>query len=145
MTGQWLAEYGEDDQNGANNLIHWGCVPLIMFSLPGLLWSDQASGLQNLFPESIGFLVNWDALFLILALMFYLRLSVVMFAGMLLIATLIVAGIYFLMHHTLVPLRASLPVIFTLAWAGRFMGHRIEGKKLFLRIYSFCLPAQPGC
>ncbi len=56
MTGQWLAEYGEDDQNGANKLIHWGCVPLIMFSLhPELLWSDQASGLQNLFPESIGF------------------------------------------------------------------------------------------
>ena len=34
-----LAEYGESHQNPTNKLVHWVCVPLIMFSLLGLLWS----------------------------------------------------------------------------------------------------------
>ena len=32
-----LSEYGESHQNPANKLVHWVCVPLIMFSLLGLL------------------------------------------------------------------------------------------------------------
>jgi uncharacterized membrane protein YGL010W len=38
-TDQWLAEYGESHQNETNKFIHWICVPLIMFSIIGLLWS----------------------------------------------------------------------------------------------------------
>jgi uncharacterized membrane protein YGL010W len=117
-----------------------------MFSLPGLLWSILVCGLQNLFPESIGFFVNWGTLFLILALMFYLRLSFVMFLGMLLIATLMVAGIYLLQNKVALPLWISSLIVFAGAWIGQFSGHRIEGKSwLFGRIYSFCLSDQPGC
>ena len=32
-----LSEYGESHQNPTNKLVHWVCVPLIMFSLLGLL------------------------------------------------------------------------------------------------------------
>ena len=35
----WLNEYGESHQNPINKMIHWICVPLIMLSLMGLLWT----------------------------------------------------------------------------------------------------------
>jgi uncharacterized membrane protein YGL010W len=111
-----------------------------MSSLPGLLWSIPVFGLQNLFPESIGFFVNWGTLFLILALMFYLRLSFVMFLGMLLIATLMIAGIYFLQDKVALPLWISPLVVFAGAWIGQFSGHRIKGKKpSFLKDLQFLL------
>ena len=34
---QWLNEYAESHQNPINVKIHWICVPLIMFSIIGLL------------------------------------------------------------------------------------------------------------
>ncbi len=57
-TEQWPSEYGESHQHGTNNLIHWVCVPLIMFSLIGLLWSIPVNNLQKLFPDSVSFFVN---------------------------------------------------------------------------------------
>ncbi len=36
---QWFAEYGESHQNDTNEIIHWICVPLIFFSVMGLIWS----------------------------------------------------------------------------------------------------------
>ena len=36
---QWLSEYGESHQNAANKTLHWICVPIIVVSLIGLLWS----------------------------------------------------------------------------------------------------------
>lgn len=35
----WLSEYGDSHQNAANKLLHWICVPIIVVSLVGLLWS----------------------------------------------------------------------------------------------------------
>ena len=35
----WLDEYGESHRNPANKTLHWICVPLILLSLIGLLWS----------------------------------------------------------------------------------------------------------
>ena len=34
---QWLDAYGVSHQNKTNKMIHWICVPLIMFSLLGIL------------------------------------------------------------------------------------------------------------
>ncbi|HXU26613.1 MAG TPA: Mpo1-like protein, partial [Bacteroidia bacterium] len=36
---QWLSEYGESHQNHRNKTIHFICVPLIFFSIIGLLYS----------------------------------------------------------------------------------------------------------
>jgi uncharacterized membrane protein YGL010W len=52
-----------------------------------------------------------------------------MFAGMMLIATLMVAGNYFILHYAPLPLWAVSLIIFTGAWIGQFVGHKIEGKK----------------
>ncbi len=139
-TAQWLAEYGESHQHGTNKLIHWICVPLIMFSLIGLLWSIPAGALQSLFPQSIAEFVNWGTLFLVLALLFYLRLSFAMFLGMLCIGTIMAVGNYLLSRNTALPLWAVSLIIFAGAWVGQFIGHKIEGKKpSFLKDVQFLL------
>jgi uncharacterized membrane protein YGL010W len=139
-TEQCLVEYGESHQHGTNKLIHWVCVSLVMFSLIGLLRAISLNNLQKLFPHSISFFVNWGTLFLVLALLFYLRLSVAMFLGMLLITVLMVIGVYFIMQHVSLPLWALSLSIFAGAWVGQFVGHEIEGKKLsFLKDVQFLL------
>jgi uncharacterized membrane protein YGL010W len=80
-------------------------------------------------PEQYAPLANWGVVFLALALLFYLRLSVTMFLGMLLIAFLMAAGNYYLAQNLTLPLWAVSLIIFTLAWIGQFIGHKIEGKK----------------
>ena len=35
---EWLEAYGESHQNPINKLIHWFCVPVIVFATLGLLW-----------------------------------------------------------------------------------------------------------
>ena len=39
---QWLDEYGESHRNATNKTLHWICVPVIVVSLIGLLWSVPA-------------------------------------------------------------------------------------------------------
>lgn len=34
---QWFDEYGESHQNKTNKMIHWLCVPTILFSIIGIL------------------------------------------------------------------------------------------------------------
>jgi uncharacterized membrane protein YGL010W len=139
-TEQWLSEYGESHTNHTNKLIHWICVPLIMFSIIGLLWSIPSAFLKNLFPVYYQDFVNWGTLFLVLALVFYLRLSFVMFAGMLVIASLIAAGNYFLEKNLQIPLWVVSLIIFAGAWVGQFVGHKLEGKKpSFLKDIQFLL------
>lgn len=80
-----LQEYGHSHQNPTNKFIHWICVPSIMFSLFGLIMSIPFFGEISLF-------FNWAGLILLLALIYYLRLSVPMFIGFAIIGSLILLG-----------------------------------------------------
>ncbi|HZX74021.1 MAG TPA: Mpo1-like protein, partial [Cyclobacteriaceae bacterium] len=46
-----LSEYGESHQNVTNKTIHWICVPLIFFSVVGLIASIPASPVQSFLGE----------------------------------------------------------------------------------------------
>ena len=81
-----LEKYGESHQNGINKFIHWICVPSIMFSLLGLLYAIP-------FPVERGLFTNWAAVLLLAALVYYLRLSVPMFLGFVVIGGLMLYGI----------------------------------------------------
>ena len=81
---QWLDEYGESHQNPMNKKIHWICVPLIMISLLALISLIP-------FPSFIKFTGNsiidsWGTVFLLYCVIFYLRMSVSIAVGMLIIA-----------------------------------------------------------
>ena len=123
---EWFDAYGESHQNGTNKLIHWICIPLIIFSLFGMLMAIP-------FPESLfGLYFNAAGFVLFLSLVFYLRLSFSLFAGFFIVGSLLLLVNYKLFHAigmdngemALISLG-----IFVLAWIGQFVGHKIEGAK----------------
>ena len=131
-----LAEYGESHQNPTNKLVHWVCVPLIMFSLLGLLWSVPVPAfVQNISPW-----LNWGTLVMALALLYYVRLSGRLALGMVLVWVAMAAGLRVVSELAVLPLWGICLIIFALAWVGQFWGHKVEGKKpSFLKDLQFLL------
>lgn len=132
----FLDKYGESHQNATNKLIHWVCVPAIMFSLFGLLYSIP-------FPVERSLFTNWSAVAIVLAWVYYLRLSFPMFLGFLVIGSLLVWGndaLYQALGNDAGQLALVSLGIFVIAWIGQFIGHKIEGKKpSFLEDVQFLL------
>ena len=137
---QWFNEYGQSHQNHTNKLIHWICVPLIFFSIIGLLASIPSEPLKQFFPEQLQPFVHFGTIVILLGLLFYLRLSVTMFVGMAIVCATVLWFVYLVDYKTSSPLWLVSPVIFVLAWVGQFYGHKIEGKKpSFLKDLQFLL------
>lgn len=124
----WFHEYGESHQNRTNKLIHWVCVPLIFFSIIALLASIPVPWLKELFPPEWQPYVHLGTLLILGGLLFYLRLSLVMAAGILLFSLLCLQAVVWL-QNTDTPLWLISLIIFAAAWVGQFIGHKIEGKK----------------
>jgi uncharacterized membrane protein YGL010W len=123
-----LSEYGESHQNPTNKLIHWICVPLIFFSLMGLVASIPAGMLRSVLGEGSMY-ANWAAVLLAMALIYYVSLSIPLTVGMLLFALLCLFVINRLVLLNIAPLWVVSLAIFVAAWIGQFYGHKVEGKK----------------
>ena len=127
---QWIEEYGESHQNSTNKAIHWICVPLIMLSLLALIsmipFPIHDITLFSINGEKV--FLNWTIIFLLFAVIFYLRLSISIAVGMLFIAIGMIASINWIELFDPTIWRLSLS-IFVMAWIGQFIGHKIEGKK----------------
>jgi uncharacterized membrane protein YGL010W len=72
---------------------------------------------------------NWAAVFLAAALVYYLRLSVLMFVGFIGIGAVLLWGIHSVKETTGTHAAWVFPAVFVVAWIGQFIGHKIEGKK----------------
>jgi len=105
-----LERYGEFHRNRTNKAIHWVCVPLIVWSVLGALWT--------LSPVAA-----YVAIALTMA--FYLWLSLPLALGMLGLMALMVWPLPLLGSRALVVSIA----VFVAAWAGQFIGHILEGRK----------------
>ncbi|HWW42366.1 DUF962 domain-containing protein [Pedobacter sp.] len=123
-------KYAESHQNHSNEIIHWVCVPLIVFSLLGLVWSIP-------FPH-LGFLgkyngyLNWASFLIAFSIYYYYKLSPVMSYLMLILIFIMSMGIVKIEQAQAnggPALWLVCAVIFVLAWIGQFIGHKIEGKK----------------
>lgn len=124
---QWFDRYGESHLNPINKAFHWICVPVIFVSIIGLLsripmpWQTSFDGFHPYLHAGA---------FLVLAgLVFYLRLSVAMALGMLLVSG---GSLYIVGRINLAYTDAALVMYlgaFVIAWVGQFIGHKIEGKK----------------
>ena len=115
---EWLAEYGESHTHPSNVLIHKICVPAIMFSILGMLWTVPIgqSGL------------NAALAFVGLALIFYAKLSFKLCLGMVLKAGVMLLLIWSLQESQM-PLLSICLGVFIVSWVFQFIGHKIEGKK----------------
>lgn len=120
---EWLSEYGESHQNSTNKLIHWICVPAIMFSIFGLLTSIPSDYLP-LQPY-----LNWASIALLAVLLFYLRLSLPIFLGFIPVALLLWYGNQAIQSANFMDLWKFSLIVFITAWIGQFYGHKVEGKK----------------
>ena len=106
-----LAQYSESHRNPTNELIHFVCVPLIVFSLLGILYA--------LHPVVALAAVGWS-------MWYYLQLSKPFAVGMLAMAILMLAVLAAMPPMTVLPLSIA---VFVVSWIGQFIGHKIEGKK----------------
>ena len=105
-----LAHYGESHRNPRNELIHFVAIPLIMLSLLGMIFA--------LHPYLA-------YAFIAASMVYYLRLSLVFFASMVLWSAMLLVLVH-LMGEFVFPLSLA---IFVGAWIMQFVGHKLEGKK----------------
>ena len=120
----WLDDYSVSHQNPTNKKIHWICVPLIMLSALGMMWSIP----RPAFFSDISPYLNWATLLIMLSLIYYLMLSVRLAAGMLLVSAVMCLVLELLMRLPW-PLLWTSVAIFVGAWIGQFIVHKIEGRK----------------
>ena len=132
---EWLTAYGRDHKNPTNIKIHKVCVPLILLSILGILWSIPT---PSFFSLTHPFPLNFSTFFAIGALLFYLKLDRAFFLIMTLVAVFCFILIHFWSQN---PYFLETNVaIFVLAWIGQFIGHKIEGQKpSFLEDIQFLL------
>jgi uncharacterized membrane protein YGL010W len=134
-----FAEYGESHQNATNKAIHWICVPLIFFSIVGLIASIPSHPVQSVLGDGNPY-ANWAAVGLILVLIYYVSLSISLSIGMMLFAVLCLMLANFIAQRIPTPLWVVSLIIFFVAWIGQFYGHKVEGKKpSFLKDIQFLL------
>jgi uncharacterized membrane protein YGL010W len=106
-----LEQYSESHRNPTNELIHFVCVPVIVFTLLGILWSIH---------PAVAVAAS------LAALVYYFRLSRGFAFGMLLMNAVMLALLSLTPPMTVLPLSIA---VFVVAWIGQFIGHKIEGKK----------------
>ncbi len=124
---QWMGEYAVSHQNETNKKVHLICVPLIFFSVVGLIMSIPNEWLSQQLYFLHPIFTHWAIPVLILLFIFYVRLSFSLAIKILLFA-LICVGINYWISTKLNLLYCSIS-IFAFAWVGQFYGHKIEGKK----------------
>ena len=121
---QWLQEYGESHRDPTNKALHWICVPVIVVSLIGLLWSLPVPDTwRNISP-----LLNWGSMFLAVAVVYYLVMSWSLALGMALFVGLVMLSIVGLQNLPW-PLWSVCLALFVIAWVGQFIGHHVEGRR----------------
>ena len=106
----WLDDYAAvRHQNPTNKSIHWLCVPVIFLCIVALLYHVHV-GLLGVIAVGV--------------LLFYLRLSLVLFMQMAAFMAICVMIAYYL------PVLVWFWVgLFVVAWIGQFVGHKIEDAK----------------
>jgi uncharacterized membrane protein YGL010W len=119
----WLDEYAVSHRHPVNKALHWICVPLIVWSLIGLLWSLPAPGRAQLDYA------NWATYAVAAAVLYYALLSMPLALGVLPLLAAMLFSVDALSQLAHVPLWAVSAVVFVLAWLGQFIGHAIEGKR----------------
>jgi uncharacterized membrane protein YGL010W len=119
----WLDSYSHDHQHPANQLLHWICVPLIVWSAIAMLWTIPV-------PEAWFRPGSWAVLAIVLAFTWYWKHSRRLGAALLVVLTIFALSCYwaFQQFGPTILLRTGIGV-FVVAWIGQFIGHLMEGRR----------------
>ncbi|HKT26989.1 DUF962 domain-containing protein [Dyella sp.] len=120
---EWLDSYSQDHQHPINRLLHWICVPLIVWSALALLWTVPV-------PTSLLRPGAYAVFAIVLAFAWYWKRSHRLGAA-LLIALVILALICAWVFAPLGTARMRWLAlgVFVVAWIGQFIGHLFEGRR----------------
>ena len=130
-----LAEYGESHQNPTNKTIHWIAVPVIAWSMIAILWVLPT---PRFFPANP--YLTWATIACVLAIIYYLTLSIPLAIGMAAFSALAIVIIRLIETNVAVNLEWIAGALFVFAWVFQFAGHEIEGKKpSFIKDLQFLL------
>lgn len=127
-----LNEYGASHQNQLNKRIHWICVPAIYFSIVLMLWAIPPGPVLQPLRDMAGSaapFINWGSLLITVTMLYYLRLSLGLFIGMILFSAICMSIAWWLEQANFAPLWLIGLLVFAAAWIGQFYGHKVEGKK----------------
>jgi uncharacterized membrane protein YGL010W len=119
-----LAEYGESHQNPTNKTIHWIAVPVIAWSVIAILWVLPT---PRFFP--VNPYVNWATIACVLAIIYYLTLSIPLAIGMAAFSALAIVIIRLIERNVSINLEWIAGTLFIAAWVFQFAGHEVEGRK----------------
>ena len=120
---RWLGNYAEDHRNPTNVLIHWICVPAILWTVVAALWVVPV-------PPLLGRPGLWAGVAMFFAILFYLRLSRPL--GLAMFLVFVALGVVTeLLYRELgpSPLLYLAIGVFVVAWIAQFIGHHVEGKR----------------
>jgi len=106
-----IEHYAQSHQNPVNEVIHFICVPVIVWTFLGMFWS-----VHPLIAVAV----------CVLSLVYYGSLSFNLCLGMLVMSVFMLGTLLVLPDSWILPMSVS---VFIVAWAGQFIGHYIEGKK----------------
>lgn len=125
----WLLEYEETHCNRTNKIIHYICVPLIYFTILGMLavillpiW------LLDILPVTSHLYMNLSVFLSIFVLIYYIFLSWKFAVGLAIWTLFCLIVIHQLLLRGLPVFSISFG-LFIIAWIFQFIGHKIEGKK----------------
>ena len=120
---QWLAAYGEDHRDHTNKALHWIGIPIIVFSLIGMLYLIPL-------PCAIGCRgVTVALVVVVLALLYYFALSRPLAVGMLIVLGAMYAAVGGIVEALGGRALIVMVAIFVVGWIIQFVGHKIEGQK----------------
>jgi uncharacterized membrane protein YGL010W len=119
----WLDSYSRDHQHPTNQVLHWMCVPLIVWSAVAMMWTIPV-------PESLLHPGAWSVFAIVLAFTWYWKHSHRLGGALLIVLTLFALSCYFLFLQfgpsNLLKVGIA---VFVVAWIGQFIGHVFEGRR----------------
>jgi len=120
---EWFGNYSKDHRHPTNRIIHWICVPAILWSAIAALWVIPV-------PSAIGRPGFWCGMAMVAAFAFYWKMSKPIGIAMLIVFVAF-GGLTEFLYRTIGPsdLLWVAIAVFVGAWIGQFIGHIIEGAR----------------
>jgi uncharacterized membrane protein YGL010W len=134
-TVDWIELYAADHCHPANKILHGICVPLVVVSFLGLLWSIPVPAAWAHSAD----VLNWGTLFLMATIVYYFIMSFSLAIGILPFVAFAVAAVVW-MDSLQTPLWLISSAIISIAWLGQLIGHLIEaGRGRFFRDLQYLM------
>lgn len=125
---QLLLDYASSHRNPTNQIIHWICIPLIVFSVVAFGWVIPSAWMSGWLPAQYAPFFNLATVGAALTLVYYWRLAPWLFALMAAFFALCFAAAW-MIEQSGTSLLLVAAVIFVATWIVQFIGHHIEGAK----------------